>query len=132
MFLDIDLTNVSKSVESKKNQIESRRESVAGNIVSDEWKFNKIESIASAVQDIAGMEGELQVLTDLERYMEIFHKGEKNFTLEDIYAQLLQSHVMNGADDRWSGRGNDLRRTVFEAKLELLRDLKYALRTKKD
>lgn len=37
---------------------------------------------------------------------------------DEVIAFRLMSDLTTGADDRWSGRGNDAKRTYFDAKLD--------------
>lgn len=42
-----------------------------------------------------------------------------------VQRKLIARMIDNGVDDTWSGRGNDLRRMVFDAKRKFVADLKW-------
>lgn len=59
------------------------------------------------------------------------HAAEKGWAPERIVLkkyQMITSILLRGADDTWSGRGNDARRAAHEAKLKVLEDIEFELR----
>ena len=129
MFLDIEFDNVSDAVSKKEQSVQHARKVLAEHAVSDKWKFNRTEILNGEIQYIGKLEKELHVLKALEHYIERYNDGTKEpITKAQIYSQLIADFALSGADDGWSGRGNDLRRAQYDATLEMLRDLKYILK----
>lgn len=46
---------------------------------------------------------------------------------QKVLRKITSDIIQRGPDDTWSGRGNDLRRAVFDAKIDWLRDRLAAL-----
>lgn len=68
-----------------------------------------VEQLGRHVDNIAELEGVRDVVWRTLKWLE-----HPEATPEKVAFRLLD-HVAQGADDRWSGRGNDLKRTNFDA-----------------
>lgn len=77
--------------------------------------------LTSAVQGIAEIEAELQVVKYVKRYLD----RHPDVPHEKIWNELVESFILQGADDTWSGRNNDTRRVIFDAKRRVVQDLKF-------
>lgn len=74
------------------------------------------EDLDSTVRSIAAAEARLAVAVTISD-----HLNSEGGSPETIRADLL-SRVFSGPQDTWSGRGNDLKRTYFEAFLKAVQE----------
>lgn len=128
MLYGLKLENLDQKIDETRSSIAGRRLALAEAATSTEWKFNKTDNLMNAVQDLAGKEAELEILLTLQHVLEYRKTAEKPATNAELYTHLLETFVANGADDGWSGRGNDLKRAIFDAKRALVNDLRYLLK----
>lgn len=80
------------------------------------------KALQEILHDIARGEAEAEILFTARALL-----SKEGTTGKDVWAYLLESVIARGADDDWSGRGNDLRRVIFDAKRQTVTDLKYGL-----
>jgi hypothetical protein len=103
--------------------IASHRKYLAEYAVSPEWKNSKTDNLLDVVQEIAALEAKALILDNVATWLE----SAPSVTGQDVYNQLVKDFMSSGANDTWSGRGNDLKRIVHEAKRETIVDLEYGL-----
>lgn len=78
--------------------------------------FNRAEDLAKVLNDLAKEEGRMLVRHALRNAL-----AEKA-SVNQIRQHLL-SFTLNGADDTWSGRANDVRRAHFDGVLAEVREI---------
>lgn len=57
----------------------------------------------------------------------MLNEREDKISGAEVWHLLVENYLLQGADDGWSGRGNDTKRIVHDAMRETVRDLKYPL-----
>jgi hypothetical protein len=84
------------------------------------------DRLADAAFDVGTAEEELRFA---HRVVQIWvhHAGDIDVlaAFELAVESLKNDIIQRGADDRWSGRGNDFKRACFETKLEIARDSRW-------
>jgi hypothetical protein len=89
-------------------------------------RFNQeiVERITGRAVDLntwldrkAKAEGSLDVICFMERML---HNG---FSIDQVKMLAVDNVLRQGSDDEWSGRGNDLRRSFFDGKREIISDI---------
>lgn len=76
---------------------------------------NRVDDLAQRVQDLAAQEAILG-LEDLVCRMMVVHDLTEEQARIRAGKRVASDLLTVGADDTWSGRGNDLARVVFDAK----------------
>lgn len=66
-------------------------------------------------------------LDDITEYLDDHELSPEHILL--IKYAALSRYAMKGADDSWSGRGNDARRAMDDMRRDVLRDIEFELRT---
>jgi hypothetical protein len=129
--LGFKLGEINYYIKDLETSIKVTRERLAYYSTSSEWRENKVDELQGTVYRIARQEADLRVLTALKdhmRYRDATKDEPKPWTKSDIYRTLLEDFVLRGADYAWSGRGNDLKRVIFDAHREAVEGLKHQLR----
>lgn len=80
----------------------------------------RIDSLVSAVNAVAKAEGANRAWSRAARMIEGGH------TAAEAYESVVDL-VLNGADDSWSGRGNDAKRAEFDGIREAVQNLKWEI-----
>lgn len=117
-----DLAKVASDLE---KSVKAARERLATEATSDTWEQNRTENLLSSVHAITKLEAKLAVLQTAVQYLE----HETKPTGDQVWQDLVNDFALRSVDDTWSGRGNELKRIVHEAHVDILRDLKYELKS---
>lgn len=89
-------------------------------------KAYKPEQAYDWALDLAKLEGTVEVFDQIEAV--VAYQTEKGKTAQEVATAAmveLVSILSRGADDTWSGRGNDLKRSRFDGRCEAARNLMY-------
>jgi hypothetical protein len=118
MLYGFQLVNVDDHREAAEKSLNRARNDLAQAVTDRVSSRDLLDYLHSVAQ----LEVRLEILTLVETAI-----NEYDARGEDVYTDLLEMFVLNGADDSWSGRGNDLRRVRFDAARSLIKDLKRPL-----
>lgn len=105
------------------NQVEYARQALAEAAATADP-----ERLDQLVKEVARAEA-VQICNDtltfgIENYADEMTPDEAR---KKVLRKITSDIIQRGPDDTWSGRGNDLRRAVFDAKIDWLRDRLAAL-----
>jgi hypothetical protein len=82
------------------------------------------DSIGKALQSLAEAEGTFDFWSRLSDRVENFASNGKEFTKTDAMKYAMDV-LARGADDTWSGRGNDVNRSRFDGVRNAAQNLEY-------
>lgn len=106
MLKNLDLAEAERMIESGMAGVEAARAKVA-KLATEGYRA---EELGRAVAFLAECEGALKAITLVQRGLAYADRTGETVDLKD---ELLDVLVV-GADDSWSGRGNDLKRSEFD------------------
>lgn len=101
----------------------STRERLGGKLAQSAVTRTESRSLMALVEAIANAEGRESAYTRMKAaasYAEANGEDAKAMAQKEALGMLEQ-----GADDEWSGRGNDVRRARFDGVREAVRDVRF-------
>lgn len=110
MFTTPDLAEARRMLESATDGLALDRASLA-TMVSSAKGYNS-ETLASQVNAIARAEGAFAAIERAVRFLEYVERSET--AVNGTLAEVLTRGLLNGADDEWSGRTNDVKRAKHD------------------
>lgn len=122
MFTSISGKTTGQQIETLQQRIADRKTELAQELTrsTTEGFYFTSENIAKAANDIAGLEGELEVIHLLNRL-------EANDAPVAVATRALLNEALRGAQDTWSGRGNDVKRAFADGRRDAVDNATYSL-----
>lgn len=98
-------------------RIDICKKEIAVVLEKDDW---------NSAKKLANLTNTLGSLKEEQRWYEKYSKTHEHYNKERIYSFFIRDSLSD-TDDKWSGRGNDFRRSCNDGKIEALKEINSLL-----